>query len=77
MIGYVTEKKLLLCIVFGGTDRTIETEQIQTRKSDQCVDDSGNPAHASEKESNQIQIEKTDQSPVNSSDDGNRQCRIS
>ena len=26
---------------------------------------------------NQIQIEKTDQSPVNSSDDGNRQCRIS
>ena len=55
----------------------VEGQKTESTDSYQTIYDSGNPAHASEKESNQIQIEKTDQSPVNSSDDGNRQCRIS
>ena len=46
----------------------METEQIQTRKSDQCVDDSGNPAHTAKDESYQVKVEEPDQSPVDSAD---------
>ena len=55
-------------IIFIGAERSIETEQIQTRKSDQCVNDSGDPAHTSKKESYQIKVEKPDQSPVDGTD---------
>ena len=55
-------------IIFIGAERSIETEQIQTRKSDQCVDDSGNPAHTAKDESYQVKVEEPDQSPVDSAD---------
>ena len=55
-------------IIFIGAERSIETEQIQTRKSDQCVDDSGNPAHTAKDESYQVKVEEPDQTPVDSAD---------
>ena len=60
---------VLLYVVFIGTEGSVEAEQIQTTKPNQCVDDSGNPAHASENQSNQIKVEKSDQSPVDSAND--------
>ena len=60
---------VLLYVVIIGTEGSVEAEQIQTTKSNQCVDDSGNPAHASENQSNQIKVEKSDQSPVDSAND--------
>ena len=56
---------------------TVEGQEIESADSYQTVYDSGNPAHASEEKRHQVQIEETDQSPVDSSDNGDRQCRIS
>ena len=56
---------------------TVKGQKIESADSNQTIYDSGNPAHASEKESDQVQIEKTNQSPVNSSDNGDSQRRLS
>ena len=56
---------------------TVKGQEIESADSYQTVYDPGNPAHASEEKRHQVQIEETDQSPVDSSDNGNCQCRIS
>ena len=62
-----------MCLLAG--QMTVEREQIQTRKSDQCVDDSGNPAHTAKDESYQVKVEEPDQSPVNRPNDRNGKCK--
>ena len=59
---------VLLYVVFIGTEGSVEAEQIQTTKPNQCVDDSGNPAHTAKDESYQVKVEEPDQSPVDSAD---------
>ena len=42
----------------------IKADKIKSAQSYQAVDDSGNPAHASEDGSHQIKVKKSNQSPV-------------
>ena len=68
----------IFCLIISAVSNTAEEgEQIDAADTHNHIYDSGNPAHASEKESDQVQIEKTNQSPVNSSDNGDSQRRIS
>ena len=45
----------------------------QSGKSDQHVDDAGQNAHAAKQEGNQIEVEKSDQAPVEGADNGQNQ----
>lgn len=54
----------------------IEGDQIQPTDSHESVDDPGKPAHTSKKKGDKIQIEKSNQSPIDGTDDRNGQCNI-
>lgn len=55
---------------------SIERQEINPANSHKTVDDSGKPAHASENHGDEVKIEKSNQSPVYSSDNRNGQRRI-
>lgn len=49
-------------------NQTIKRKQIEPAKADQSIDDSGKQTHTSKKKSHKIQVEKTNQSPVDGTD---------
>ena len=52
-------------------NQSVKRQKIQTADSDQTVDNTGEPAHTAKEKGNEVQIEKTDQAPVNRTDYGN------
>jgi hypothetical protein len=50
-------------------DQRIEGEKIKSTQSDQTIDNTGKPAHAAKEKGNKVEVEKSDQSPVDCSDD--------
>ena len=57
-------------------NETIKGKEIDPAQSHQTIDHSGNPGHASKKKGYEVQIKKSDQSPVDGADHGNGQCKI-
>ena len=53
--------------------KCVEGQKIETAQTYKSVDDPGKPAHASEQERYQIKIEKSDQTPVDRTND--RECK--
>ena len=76
----VTSAFSLLCFLSGVlpglTYLTVECQKVKAAESDKTVDDPGEPAHASKQEGNEIEIEKSDQSPVYRAYDRNGQRKI-
>ena len=57
-------------------NQTIKRKQIEPAKADQSIDDSGKQTHTSKKKSHKIQVEKTNQSPVDGTDYSECQCKV-
>ena len=57
-------------------DSAVEAEQVQSGKSHQCIDDSGDPGHVAEEQTDEVQSENSDQSPVDCTDDDECQSCI-
>ena len=53
-----------LCLWCGVAKPHIEADQIETAYTYECIDDSGEPGHAAEDDSDKIKVEEADQSPV-------------
>jgi hypothetical protein len=68
--------KLNALAVPAGHNPSIHAEQIQAGKSHNCIDNSGNPGHIAADKGHQVELEKSDQSPVNSPDQSNGKCRV-
>ena len=50
-------------------DASKYADHVNPTDSNQCIDDSAEPGHISKGKSDQVKTEKTDQSPVDSSND--------
>ena len=62
---------LLIRKLFCPSQSVRKRQKIQTADSDQTVDNTGEPAHTAKEKGNEVQIEKTDQAPVDRTDYGN------
>jgi hypothetical protein len=58
-----------LCGRILACNQRIEGEEIESAQSDQTINDTGKPAHAAKEKGNKVEIEKSDQSPVDCTDD--------
>lgn len=52
----------------------IKSEQIQTAQTDKVINNAGKNAHIAKEERNKIELKKSNQSPVDGTDDDDRQC---
>lgn len=64
------------CTVRHGIHSSIQTDQIESAQSYDCIDNSGKPAEISKKECNQVKSKDTDQEPVCRTDDDKSQGSI-
>ena len=61
----------VLCFIRLFCSGRVKCEQIKATDADEGIDDPGQPGHAAKKSSDKVKIEKTNQSPIDSTDDGN------